>query len=145
MKEDEGWNILRLVLPDSSTINIAYKGNTIRIRAYDWKPIELTFKRHTIDENCICKYFVKKDRLVQDIRPKYSFSSTNKATVKGKQVFYVENPEECHDEHFSYLMNEIVSINNNLYKVLAVERFVHGAPWKKGEPIGLIVEEINEK
>lgn len=55
-------------------------------------------------------------------------------------AFAVANPHECHD--FSHLIGQKVKIDDAYFIVRGVERLAHTPPWKKGENIGLLVDEI---
>jgi len=56
----------------------------------------------------------------------------------GMKTFAVECERERAD--FSDLYGATVEIDGNAYTVQAVERFMHYAPWRKGEIIGLLVK-----
>ena len=74
----------------------------------------------------------------------YSFK-TNKEPYSypgdEEYMFAVNNPVECHN--FNHLFPK-VEINNKVYYLRGVERFMHREPWKQGERIGLIVAEVKE-
>lgn len=55
-------------------------------------------------------------------------------------MFEISNPIECVD--FTHLVHHTVCIDGSLYKILAVHRFTHCPPWRKGEQIGLLVRGI---
>jgi len=57
----------------------------------------------------------------------------------GRQVMVVANPSECND--FKHLVGSTVNIDGEDREVIGVEFLAHGAPFKKGEPIGLMVKE----
>lgn len=54
------------------------------------------------------------------------------------QAFSADNPVETRD--FSELIGHRVILDGRPARVKAVERFAHGPPWRKGEPIGLLVD-----
>jgi hypothetical protein len=43
---------------------------------------------------------------------------------------------------FAHLIGKSVVIDGRKYICLAVERFLHNPPWRKGEPISLLVEDV---
>ncbi len=69
----------------------------------------------------------------------YSFKSTDSYTILSKnlKVFCVENPHDCED--FSHLLQQIVEIDGQNYKVVGVERFLIFGTYRKGLGIGLAV------
>lgn len=72
---------------------------------------------------------------------KYEFEHLGEFTCsRGRKTISVYNPEECHN--FFHLDGSIVKIGDRLYKVKGVERFCHSPPWRKGEMIGLLVEDV---
>lgn len=69
----------------------------------------------------------------------YEFTSSEAFEVSGRGIAYpVANPVLCND--FSHLIGQVVRINGELRKVIAVERFMHMPPWRVGEEISLLVE-----
>lgn len=71
----------------------------------------------------------------------YEFKSKRSWKVKEVGlVIGVENPVDCDDP--SFLTGYVVMINNKLYEVIGVERYLHNKPFKKGEDIGLLVKEV---
>lgn len=70
----------------------------------------------------------------------FNFKSEGQFTVTGRGICHaVTNPRECYD--FDHLIGAEVLIDGQLRKVLGVERFMHSAPWRAGEKIGLLVTE----
>lgn len=57
---------------------------------------------------------------------------------QGRKVFVVRNPSECLD--FSHLIGQRAKIDGEVCVIIGVERRTHSAPWKKGEPIGLLTD-----
>lgn len=57
-------------------------------------------------------------------------------------VYCGPNPAECHD--WSHIIGRMIQIEGRqLYKAVGVEGQMHAPPWKKGEPIGIMVERFN--
>ncbi len=68
----------------------------------------------------------------------YTFAPLDSYELSGKgTVYIVRNPWECVD--FSHLIGKEAEIGWRVFRIVAVERFAHGAPWVAGEPIGLLV------
>lgn len=63
-------------------------------------------------------------------------------TIAGKCVHHVVLDRECWD--FAWLENKEATLNGIAVRVVAVERYTHAPPWTVGEPLGLIVEELDE-
>lgn len=68
----------------------------------------------------------------------FTFFSSNHFVISYKDCYVVDNPMKCND--FEYLINQYVSINEKVRKVLGVESFMHSPPWQEGEVISLMVE-----
>lgn len=67
-----------------------------------------------------------------------SFKSESHREIKERgTVFGVANDRECDD--FAHLLNQEVMIDGTVYLCRGVEHFSHIPPWRKGEPIGLLV------
>jgi hypothetical protein len=67
------------------------------------------------------------------------FQSDGWFTVRGRRVAAVACDRERHD--FADLLGSTVQIDGRFYRCLGVERRAHAAPWRQGEPIGLMIEE----
>ena len=90
--------------------------------------------------NSITPYLVEPmDRRVQNPMTKPEFKSEDQFEVQGKTVFSVALDRETSD--FGHLRNRIVFIDGREYRCVAIERFTHMPPWRKGEKIGLMVED----
>ena len=72
----------------------------------------------------------------------YEFNSIDHCIDHGKRGFYVKNIVESHD--FKWLMREIVIIDGARYRVIEVKKAPHSPPWKEGEEITLMVENVRE-
>jgi len=57
-------------------------------------------------------------------------------------VFVVKNDTETED--FSHLINRLVIVDGTRYTCIGVERHCHSRPWRKGEQIGILVNDIKE-
>lgn len=67
-----------------------------------------------------------------------TFAALTHYDLRGKGTVYVVcNPHDCQD--FSHLLGQRVEVDGAAFTVAAVESFAHGAPWAKGEPIGLLM------
>lgn len=67
----------------------------------------------------------------------------NPFNIIGKGIVYqIKNPIECND--FNHLKNHKILINDIEYTILGVEAFMHSAPWKIGELIGLLVNKTSQ-
>lgn len=66
-------------------------------------------------------------------------TSLEEFLVQGKRVFAVENPIECND--FKWIIGQKVIIDTEEFTVIRVERFAHMPPFRKGERIGLMVDQ----
>lgn len=67
------------------------------------------------------------------------FRSKDQFFIKslGMWSFNVDNPKKCQD--FSWLENQWVVIDEIKYKIYGVERYAHLPPFRKGEPISIVV------
>jgi len=68
------------------------------------------------------------------------FESTGVYQAPGRgRVYVVELDHEVKD--FDWLIGKEALIDGHYLQVKGVELFTHHAPWRKGEPIGIRVEE----
>lgn len=70
----------------------------------------------------------------------FVFSSIDCFEITGRGFVYtVLLPETVNN--FDKLIGKEMYIDNNIRTCIGVERFGHTPPWKKGEPIGILVKE----
>lgn len=72
----------------------------------------------------------------------YEFKAIDNYLFNGRKGFYVDNIQKCYD--FKWLIGEIVIIDGIRYKVTEVNRQPHSPPWRIGEEIGLVVNNIDQ-
>jgi hypothetical protein len=75
-----------------------------------------------------------------------SFGSNrvNSHKIGEKPVWVVENPQDCPNNDFSWLIGQIVELDGRRVKVWGVEKFMIGGTYPKGKLIGLGVEDIQK-
>ena len=73
------------------------------------------------------------------VRPTFKALEFFRVPTRGLVVYVVENDRECSD--FTHLLHKQVEIDGAIKYVHGVERFAHAPPWKKGERIGVAVED----
>lgn len=69
-----------------------------------------------------------------------SFRATDWFMVRGKKVAAVACDRERDD--FADVLGMNIQIDGRSYRCLGVEKRMHTAPWREGEPIGLMVETV---
>ena len=70
----------------------------------------------------------------------WSFVSTDVFYVTGRgKAYAVPCPFTCLD--FDWLVNRSVMIDGQIRHVIGVERFMHSAPWNKGESIAILTDD----
>jgi hypothetical protein len=76
--------------------------------------------------------------------PRTSFTELDRITVRdiGTMVS-VELDQDTHD--FSHLLGKKIVINGRMEYCHSVERLAHGAPWKRGERIHLLIRKAKGK
>lgn len=71
----------------------------------------------------------------------WEFTSQDKFHIAGRgKAYVVKCPIACGD--FDWIIGKDVIIDGSKHKVVAVERFTHMPPWRKGESISLLVAEF---
>lgn len=70
-----------------------------------------------------------------------AFYSIGSYEMKGRGTVYnVILKEDC--DNFDWLLGKPVKIDLKDFIALDVERFAHGAPWRAGETIGILVKPV---
>ena len=70
----------------------------------------------------------------------HKFTARDEFKIGDKTCFSVLNQSECND--FKHLIGKTVLVDGIERKVIGVETFAHAAPYRKDEPISLMVANV---